>query len=291
MAKITMEMPAGEELITGKKKTTERPKHKYVYRSSYRDSYFTVKEDYLPPPGAYGRVGAFSTLEDLFAEWSLQLGFFSAVTDVGYRLWTGHSVVPQWHPWINGERRKSLDFAIPELKIGIELEGGTFMAGRHSRGTGYAADCLKLNALQADGWMIWKMTGDMFWPGYSSKGGGIPSVEMFHSLRYAVLTRAWDRTYPIVATIEEAAYPRNDRSTVRSIGGDWAIEHDSPAKPGDRVVLVPRQLVLCLKKDGKLGSAPAIFPDPRNQGQAIPLRSMCKESRLQVGMDATVLFS
>lgn len=58
-------------------------------------------------------------------------------------------------------RRWRFDFAHLETKVAIELDGGTFSGGRHTRGKGYAADCEKLNAATAAGWRVFRLTSDM----------------------------------------------------------------------------------------------------------------------------------
>ena len=55
-------------------------------------------------------------------------------------------------------RRFRLDFAWPDQKVGVELDGGTWSNGRHSRGKGYDSDCEKLALLQLAGWTIFKAT-------------------------------------------------------------------------------------------------------------------------------------
>ena len=42
-------------------------------------------------------------------------------------------------------RRWRLDFYLPEYRIGIEIDGGVWTNGRHSRGKGFEADCIKAN--------------------------------------------------------------------------------------------------------------------------------------------------
>jgi len=59
-----------------------------------------------------------------------------------------------FHP----ERKWRFDFAYPNKKIGIEIEGGLFMQGRHSRGTGYVADCEKYNQAALLGWRVIRFT-------------------------------------------------------------------------------------------------------------------------------------
>lgn len=52
-------------------------------------------------------------------------------------------------------RRWRFDLAWPALKLAAEVEGGTFVAGRHSRGAGYRKDCEKYNAAVIDcGWQV-----------------------------------------------------------------------------------------------------------------------------------------
>lgn len=62
----------------------------------------------------------------------------------------------RFHP----ERRWRLDFAFPDVLVGVELDGGIFAAenggeiGKHSRGAGRCADMVKRNAAAELGWLI-----------------------------------------------------------------------------------------------------------------------------------------
>jgi very-short-patch-repair endonuclease len=58
-------------------------------------------------------------------------------------------------------RKWRLDFAIPEKKIGIEIEGGTWNGGRHTRPKGYENDARKYNACSLLGWRLFRFTKDM----------------------------------------------------------------------------------------------------------------------------------
>lgn len=51
-------------------------------------------------------------------------------------------------------RRWRFDIAIPSHKIAIELEGGVFTGGRHTRGTGYLNDIEKYTAATLHGWRL-----------------------------------------------------------------------------------------------------------------------------------------
>ena len=55
-------------------------------------------------------------------------------------------------------RRWRFDYAIPEKKIGIEIEGGVWIRGRHSRGKGMIADMEKYNWAAIHGWKVLRYT-------------------------------------------------------------------------------------------------------------------------------------
>lgn len=54
-------------------------------------------------------------------------------------------------------RRFRLDFAIPSLKIGIEIEGLTREGGRHQKPIGFMKDCEKYNLAAFNGWRIFRV--------------------------------------------------------------------------------------------------------------------------------------
>ncbi|EKO3894347.1 hypothetical protein P0F23_001752 [Vibrio metschnikovii] len=60
-----------------------------------------------------------------------------------------------------GKRRWRFDFAYPDLMIAIEIEGGIYTKGRHTRGKGYEADCEKYNTATAMGWKVFRFTTGM----------------------------------------------------------------------------------------------------------------------------------
>ena len=63
----------------------------------------------------------------------------------------------RFHP----ERRWRFDFAWPAQLVALEVEGGTWIAGRHNRGSGFAADCEKYNAAAIAGWRVLRVTPGM----------------------------------------------------------------------------------------------------------------------------------
>jgi very-short-patch-repair endonuclease len=52
------------------------------------------------------------------------------------------------------------DIAWPSMGLAVELEGGTWTGGRHTRGAGFAEDCRKYNAAQLLGWLVLRFTAD-----------------------------------------------------------------------------------------------------------------------------------
>jgi very-short-patch-repair endonuclease len=58
-------------------------------------------------------------------------------------------------------RRWRFDLAWPERRIAVEVEGGTWVHGRHVRGDGYRRDVDKYNAAVQLGWAVFRVTADM----------------------------------------------------------------------------------------------------------------------------------
>jgi very-short-patch-repair endonuclease len=61
----------------------------------------------------------------------------------------------RFHP----ERKWRFDFAWPEHKLAVEIEG--LGGGRHQRMAGFKADCEKYNAALLQGWSVFRFTTDM----------------------------------------------------------------------------------------------------------------------------------
>lgn len=60
-----------------------------------------------------------------------------------------------FHP----ERKWRMDFAWPELGVAVELEGGIWKNGRHTRPRGFLGDVEKYNAATELGWKVLRFTG------------------------------------------------------------------------------------------------------------------------------------
>jgi hypothetical protein len=65
----------------------------------------------------------------------------------------------------SGSRAWRFDFAWPDLKLAVEIEGvfykGAGRKSRHTTGAGYSDDCEKYNAAALDGWKVLRFTGSM----------------------------------------------------------------------------------------------------------------------------------
>ena len=82
-----------------------------------------------------------------------ELKFYAQLSDIGLRPVIEH----KFHP----TRKWRFDIALVERKIAVEVEGGTWVSGRHSRGTGYRNDCEKYNEATKMGWRVLRFTPDM----------------------------------------------------------------------------------------------------------------------------------
>ena len=66
------------------------------------------------------------------------------------------------HLKIPGKRNPfRLDFAWPDHRIAVEIEGGTWVRGGHNRGAGYESNCRKYNHATLQGWKLFRFTTGM----------------------------------------------------------------------------------------------------------------------------------
>lgn len=61
----------------------------------------------------------------------------------------------RFHP----QRKWRFDFAWPQLRIAVEIEGGVLSQGRHVRPRGFTNDCEKYNQASQLGWRVLRFTG------------------------------------------------------------------------------------------------------------------------------------
>ena len=58
-------------------------------------------------------------------------------------------------------RRWRFDVAWPDIRLAVEIDGGTWVSGRHTRGAGFERDCEKLNTAVLLGWRVLRFTTGM----------------------------------------------------------------------------------------------------------------------------------
>lgn len=69
-------------------------------------------------------------------------------------------------------RKWRFDLAWPDRKVAVEVNGGVFTNGRHTRGKGYTEDREKINEAQLHGWLVLEVT-----PKHISKGVALQWLE------------------------------------------------------------------------------------------------------------------
>lgn len=81
---------------------------------------------------------------------------------------TQYSEIGPWLDYLEVRKREKprsrawrADFTWPGHRIVLEVQGGAFGGGRHTRGPGYQIDLQKSLLLQADGWLFLALTGKM----------------------------------------------------------------------------------------------------------------------------------
>lgn len=59
------------------------------------------------------------------------------------------------------KRRWRFDLAWVDRKLAVEIEGGVYSHGRHTRGKGFTRDCAKYNEAVILGWRVLRVTTGM----------------------------------------------------------------------------------------------------------------------------------
>lgn len=68
-----------------------------------------------------------------------------------------------FHEPQDGEKQRKwrFDFCYVYPRIAIEIEGGVYNRGRHTRAQGFQADCEKYNTAVEQGWEVYRFTTGM----------------------------------------------------------------------------------------------------------------------------------
>lgn len=68
--------------------------------------------------------------------------------------------LPQTELRFHPKRKWRFDLAWVEVRVAVEIHGGIWTDGRHTRGAGFQADREKMNEAQLLGWLVLEVTGD-----------------------------------------------------------------------------------------------------------------------------------
>jgi very-short-patch-repair endonuclease len=111
-----------------------------------------------------------SALETLLSAQMKALKITMPVTEYRFvRDIVGHGVGIRSRISASGLGDWRFDFAWVDRKIAVEIEGGTWSGGRHTRGKGFEEDCRKYNAATLHGWQVYRFTSSQVKSGEAVK--------------------------------------------------------------------------------------------------------------------------
>ena len=75
-----------------------------------------------------------------------------------------NAIYPGWEPEyrFHKTRKWRLDYGNPKRKLAVEIEGGIWIKGRHTTGSGFKKDIEKYNTLASMGWLLFRCTPSDF---------------------------------------------------------------------------------------------------------------------------------
>jgi len=86
------------------------------------------------------------------------------VTLTDDKLWARLDVpLPAYEYRFASPRRWRFDYAWPKYLVALEVEGGVWIRGRHTRGSGFLKDMEKYNAAASRGWLVLRTTPKELW--------------------------------------------------------------------------------------------------------------------------------
>jgi hypothetical protein len=104
----------------------------------------------------------------------------------------------RFHP----TRRWRFDLAWPSMRLAVEVEGGTWAGGRHTRGAGFEADCEKYNEAALAHWTVLRVT-----PAMIDDGRALAVIERGIRVKLSTHTIGGDEHYRTGAVPERGAKP------------------------------------------------------------------------------------
>jgi very-short-patch-repair endonuclease len=81
-------------------------------------------------------------------------------TNIVLKWFWEHKLAPVTEWQFDTKRKWRFDFAWPEVRVALEVEGGVFTNGRHTRASGFIKDMEKYNRAAVLGWRVLRTTPD-----------------------------------------------------------------------------------------------------------------------------------
>ncbi len=79
--------------------------------------------------------------------------------EIAIKVWAAQGLpAPVTELVFHPTRKWRFDYAWPAFKVALEVEGGVWTGGRHTRGSGFVKDLEKYNAAACLGWRIIRVT-------------------------------------------------------------------------------------------------------------------------------------
>lgn len=85
------------------------------------------------------------------------------------------------HQFAAPDRKWALDLAFVPWHVAVEIQGGVWTHGHHTRGRGFLDDREKINEAQLCGWIVLEVTPEQ-----------MESGEVFALVERALLARGWN---------------------------------------------------------------------------------------------------
>jgi very-short-patch-repair endonuclease len=106
-----------------------------------------------------------SRLEAQFAaKWEAQYPGLPFLREVSIEPWQRWATERKALGLAKVRRAYVADFAWPEARVVVEIQGGTWVKSGHSTGTGIQRDAIKALTAAAGGWVVVGLTADMIGP-------------------------------------------------------------------------------------------------------------------------------
>lgn len=78
-------------------------------------------------------------------------------------LWNQYGIAePEYEYKFHPVRKWRFDIAFPAQRLAVEIEGGAWAGGRHTRGAGFIGDVAKYNSATELGWRLLRFTPQTF---------------------------------------------------------------------------------------------------------------------------------